>query len=75
MDRETEQRTLVSGAAFSLLVDYLREKKCRCAMRRKMEIEGECVFCRNVEKFKKAFPLEFQAACEFVALDNAKEYK
>jgi hypothetical protein len=44
-------------------------------MRRKMDIPGECVFCRNVEKFKKAFPLEFQAACEFVALDNAKEDK
>lgn len=73
MDRETEQRTLVSGAAFSLLVDFLRDKKCRCATRRRMELPGECSFCRNVEKFKKAFPMEFQAACEYVALDHARE--
>lgn len=73
MDRETEQRTLVSGAAFSLLVDFLRDKKCRCSKRRELKLEGQCSFCRNVEKFKKAFPLEFQAACEYVALDHARE--
>jgi hypothetical protein len=75
MDRETEQRTLVSGSAFSLLVDFLRDKKCRCARRVELKLDGLCVFCRNVEKHKKAFPLEFQAACEFVALDHARETK
>lgn len=69
MDRETEQRTRVTGAAFKLLVSWLRNNDCRCEVRRKYSMETPCSYCRNAEEFKKAFPLEWGAACEFVVMN------
>jgi hypothetical protein len=70
MDTESEKRTLVTGAAFKLLVHWLRTKECRCENRRKYDMETPCWRCKDVEQFKQAFPLEFGAACEFVVLNK-----
>jgi hypothetical protein len=74
MDRETEKRTEITGAAFKLLIHWLRHGKCTCEVRVRLKLEGLCHFCRDNEKFKKAFPLEWAAACEFVVL-NPREPK
>lgn len=68
MDYETEKRTKVTGAAFKLLVAWLRSNSCSCTKRLELNLEGPCYFCRNAEIFKDAFPLEWGAACEFVVM-------
>lgn len=74
MDYETEQRTKVTGAAFTLLVSWLRNNDCRCESRRKFNLEVPCWYCIHAERFKDAFPLEWGAACEFVVM-NPREKK
>lgn len=53
-------------AIFELVVFRLQKQKCFCHLLKRIK----CSRCRIMERVKKAFPKQYFAACEFVALEE-----